>query len=540
MQHEASKIVRTLRTQAAFGLLLAAWGIIVLWQVIEHGRVQTSAQMALENSARDISTSLSVVVRSQRPFVHQLQLEAALQELAKSSELRSVALLNSLDEVVAFAGEPIDLKSTSLPEKGVSWGEKTVTFVNLVDLGARADVRGATWPAAIVVPAREPEEATGNVDADAGPPFVPFSPLMPPPRRPPRDEEMTPNRDSRERSSSDRIADASRILSASGDRERGRDREEFRRGSRRPRWFGRPPWISEEQYASLLQKQGLHGFVLVMSTAALRAEIARDFWLRFTLVGIAFVAALGLGLAWRNMEKSTGLQLRLIRASEMNLRLREMNVAAAGLAHETRNPLNIVRGLAQMIAKQGEVSEGTRSKSREITEEVDRITARLNEFLDYSKPREVRLTPVLLNAVVRDVERALQCDIEDKRIRFSVTGPDLTVLADEPLLRQVLFNLLLNSIQAVAGGGRVEVVVERCKSDEACFEIRDNGTGVPEEIRENIFRPYFTTHESGTGLGLAVVRQIVLAHGWEIEYISVETGGSRFRISGLGIPSKTP
>jgi signal transduction histidine kinase len=293
--------------------------------------------------------------------------------------------------------------------------------------------------------------------------------------------------------------------------------------------------MNEEQYTSILQKQGLHGVVLVMSMDTLRAEIARDFWLRFMVIGIAFVAALGLGMAWRSMEKFTDLQLRLVRASEMNLRLREMNVAAAGLAHETRNPLNIVRGLAQIIAKQSEVSEETRSKTREITEEVDRITARLNEFLDYSKPREVRPTSTLLNTIVRDVERALQCDMEDKRIQFSVTGPDLTVQADEPLIRQVLFNLLLNSIQAVAVGGKVDVLVDRLKSDEAYFEVRDNGPGVPEEIRQNIFRPYFTTHDSGTGLGLAVVHQIVLAHGWEIEYISGEAGGSRFRVSGLRI-----
>ncbi len=531
MRHETSQMVRAGWREAVYGLLLAVWGIIVIWQVIEHRRVRDSAKTALETRGMDISTSLSVVVRSQRPFVHQVQLEAALRELAKSSELKSVALLNILDEVVAFAGEPVDLKSTSLPEKGVSWGETAATFVNLVDLGARADVEGATWPPAIVVPAREPEDATSAADGGSAPPFMPFPP---PPRRESRDETGAPPA-SQEEISSERIEPASRVFSASGELDRGRGREEFRRGSRRPRWFGRRPWMSEEQYTSLLQKQGLHGFVLVMSMSGLRAEIARDFWLRFMVIGIAFVAALGLGMAWRSMERFNDLQLRLVRASEMNLRLREMNVAAAGLAHETRNPLNIVRGLAQMIARQGEAPEETRTKTREITEEVDRITARLNEFLDYSKPREVRPASVLLNAVVRDVERALQCDMEDKGISFSVIGKDLSVQADEPLLRQVLFNLLMNSVQAVENGGKVEVVIERVKSDEACLAVRDDGPGVSEEIRRNIFRPYFTTHESGTGLGLAVVRQIILAHGWEIEYIPCEAGGSIFRISGLRI-----
>jgi signal transduction histidine kinase len=233
------------------------------------------------------------------------------------------------------------------------------------------------------------------------------------------------------------------------------------------------------------------------------------------------------------MARSDRLQLCLVRASEMNVHLREMNIAAAGLAHETRNPLNIVRGLAHMIGKTANVSKEITKQSSEITEEVDRVTGRLNEFIDYSKPHEAKFATTNLNAIIQDVERTLESDQQEKGIQFELHGPELTVEADQALLRQVLFNLLLNSIQAVERDGRIEVHVQKDGASEAALEIRDNGPGVPAEARENIFRPYFTTTKGGTGLGLAVVRQIVLAHRWEINYLPGNNGGSRFRISGL-------
>ena len=119
----------------------------------------------------------------------------------------------------------------------------------------------------------------------------------------------------------------------------------------------------------------------------------------------AGLSVVGLGLAWRNQAKSSELQVRLVRASELNTHLKEMNLAAAGLAHETRNPLNIIRGLAQMISKQKDAPTEVRSRSREIIDETDRVTAQLNEFINYSRPREVRRSAVSLGLVVGEVVR---------------------------------------------------------------------------------------------------------------------------------------
>jgi signal transduction histidine kinase len=186
-----------------------------------------------------------------------------------------------------------------------------------------------------------------------------------------------------------------------------------------------------------------------------------------------------------------------------------------------------------MISRQTDASPEIRRQTSAITDEVDRVTAQLNEFINYSKPREVRRAPVALTTVVGEVVRALAGDAEEKGIRVHLPAGALTIEADEQLLRQALFNLLLNALQAVEPGGEVRFQVSVASPDEAVLEIRDNGPGVPPELRSEVFKPYFTTHQKGTGLGLAVVQQIVLAHGWEIRCLANEPRGALVRLSRL-------
>jgi signal transduction histidine kinase len=291
--------------------------------------------------------------------------------------------------------------------------------------------------------------------------------------------------------------------------------------------------MDEKEYEKLVAQRGLHGFVVALSTESFRAAATRDFWLRSIIVLLASLSGLGAGVAWRNLVKSADLQIRLVRASEMNTHLKEMNLAAAGLAHETRNPLNIIRGLAQMISKQPETAPEIREKSNAIVDEADKVAGQLNEFINYSRPREVRRSTLALGSVVNEVVRALSYDLEEKKVVLHVRGEQLSIEADEQLLRQALFNLLLNAVQAVDGSGEIQVVAERRSVSEAALEIRDNGPGVPPERRSEIFKPYFTTQKTGTGLGLAVVQQIVLAHGWEIECLPNQPKGAIFRITHL-------
>jgi signal transduction histidine kinase len=169
------------------------------------------------------------------------------------------------------------------------------------------------------------------------------------------------------------------------------------------------------------------------------------------------------------------------------------------------------------------------------------VAAQLNEFINYARPREVRRSAVAVNSVVNEVVRALSYDLEEKKVRLLPPAELVTIEADEQLLRQTLFNLLLNAIQAVDAGGEIQVAIQKRNAAEAALEVRDNGPGVPPERRTEIFKPYFTTQKGGTGLGLAVVQQIILAHGWEIQCLPNEPKGAIFRITHLKLDNpKTP
>ncbi len=497
-----------------YSLLLGIWALVLIWQVEEHIHVRNEARAALVNRAKDISTTLGIVLRSQRRFggvVSKERLEVSLTELVKqeSIELKGIALLNAADEMVASAGNETDFQSRGAAEETEHWGAQTVTLVNPVDLGTNLtyDFEGTNPP---IILSRE--EFTNRIATNRGAMFPP------PPDRPEPGENRT--------NLNPAGASPDSLMT---NREPSRERTfRFR--------FGRPPWMSEADYQALLQKQGVHSFVIVMSTQPIHAVSRQDFWVRAIIVLLATISAGGIGMAWRNVSETSDLQIRLVRASELNSHLREMNLAAAGLAHETRNPLNIIRGMAQMLSKQSTVTSGDiQEKSHAIVNEADKVTAQLNEFINYSRPREVRRSKIALNSAINEVVRTLAHDIEEKNLRIEAGGDTVAIEADEQLLRQVLFNLLLNGIQAVGVNGRIQISTRCLSADEAAFEVRDDGPGVPPEHRQEIFKPYFTTNQKGTGLGLAVVQQIVLAHGWEIQCLANEPKGALFRITHLKI-----
>jgi signal transduction histidine kinase len=524
----------SMRTRLVYGLLIAVWGLIVAWQAVEHNRIKNSAQEALRNRSRDITTTLSLVIRSQRRFgvVSQERLASALKELVKSGELNAIALLNASGDVVISAGGPIDFETKGMRLNGEHWDARHMTSVHEVDLGASETPEGENTPRTIVLPPRPPGQPRerprppeGGPTNFPGPGFTRFA-------------NGAATNTAIGLATNDAPADATNTLGTGSSATNKAERTDAQNQGERRRRPPRPPWMSEAEYKSLLETRGLDRLAIAMSTDSFRRACGQDLWLRCIIGCFAAVSVAGLGLSWRNLTKSSELQMRLLRASELNSHLKEMNLAAAGLAHETRNPLNLIRGLAQMVSKEPDAAPEIRDKLRAIVDETDRVTAQLNEFINYSKPREVRRSAVALSSVIGEVVRALSCDIEEKGIRLQVLGDELSVEADEQLLRQSLFNLLLNAIQAVDPNGEIQITASKRDGSEASLDVLDNGPGVPVSQRHEIFKPYVTTHEKGTGLGLAVVQQIVLAHGWEVECLPNEPKGAIFRITHLKVTAR--
>jgi len=144
------------RTPLVYGVLLAVWAIIIVWQIVEHNRVEQSARVALINRAKDISTTFGLMLRTQPRLsvISQERLETTLNALIKPEELNAVALLNAAGEVVASAGAHIDFELEGLVPSGEHWGDKTVTLMNLVDLGTNVTAE-AEKPAPTIVLSRD-------------------------------------------------------------------------------------------------------------------------------------------------------------------------------------------------------------------------------------------------------------------------------------------------------------------------------------------------------------------------------------------------
>jgi signal transduction histidine kinase len=239
------------------------------------------------------------------------------------------------------------------------------------------------------------------------------------------------------------------------------------------------------------------------------------------------------GLAWNASVKAVAAQGQTELLQEEAKHLRDLSQAAAGLAHETRNPLGIIRGWTQRLAK-SEDDPQRAAQAHAVIEECDRLTARINQFLAFAKPPACRPESVGLADLVDELAMLLQPDLDEKQISLKTVLTDRcsTVTADRELLRQALFNLLQNAINFSPAGETV--LLSSVPESRGCrIEVSDRGPGVAADDVKSLFTPYFTTRTDGTGLGLAIVRQITNLHGWQVRYSPRDGGGATFSIEHL-------
>lgn len=538
--------VPTAKRRLLVPIILIGCGLAICgWQMEEHVRFRRDESETLINRGRDITSTLGVVLRSQRRWygiVQKERLENTLQGLIRPGELESVAILGSTGEAIASAGSKVDITPDMLESRGVLWRDHTLTILNLMDLGGNNEEDGSRPRSPIVVtdertaqslrppPRRRPSRpATDSRPAGDSTPTTPAT--TPGASSTPEASTSAPASTS---SPSTPTAETSAAASPTTAAAPAATTPATARSNERPP-FGRPSWMTKEEYEAVIQKQGVHSIVISLSTDQMHRAVADDLLLRSLVSLLALGGAIISTFGWRNLGRNAELQIRLIKAGEMNAHLKEMNLAAAGLAHETRNPLNLIRGLAQMIATQAGNSGKLREHATAIVEETDRVTVQLNEFINYSKPRDAQMAGVQVSRLVADVSRTLVPDLEEKHIELKQPESTLWIEADEQLLRQALFNVLLNATQAVGPDGHIEVRLTPVNVREAVLEILDDGPGVAADQRAAIFKPYVTMRPKGVGLGLAIVAQIAAAHHWEVACLGNEPRGAIFRFSHLKI-----
>lgn len=209
---------------------------------------------------------------------------------------------------------------------------------------------------------------------------------------------------------------------------------------------------------------------------------------------------------------------------------------ASAIAHEIRNPLNYINlTLDQLRAKyvpEDEKKAETFDKlTVQLKTEVERINQLVSDFLRYSRPLKLNLTPTNLRQVLDNSLNIIEHQAEEQNIRISIIEHENAsqILADTEVLRSVFNNLFINAIQAMPNGGSLNVVISP-DEDFAKIEIADTGEGISEENLPKIFEPYFSTKETGTGLGLAIVKRIIDEHSGTIEVESKEGEGTKFTV----------
>ena len=214
-------------------------------------------------------------------------------------------------------------------------------------------------------------------------------------------------------------------------------------------------------------------------------------------------------------------------------RLAAVGELAAGVAHELRNPLTSVKLLLQHMAQRGGAEHLTEAKLQLILDEIARMESTIQGLLDFSRPRQ-------LNRVQHDVRDSLRRAMnlvvgraQQQQVQMSAEFGDVPLMvdADPEQLHQVFVNLLLNGLESMPQGGKLSLHADSQASGQSIeVQVRDSGTGIPDDILKRLFEPFATSKDRGTGLGLAVSRRIVMDHRGTIAATNGTSGGAVFQV----------
>jgi two-component system, NtrC family, sensor histidine kinase PilS len=208
---------------------------------------------------------------------------------------------------------------------------------------------------------------------------------------------------------------------------------------------------------------------------------------------------------------------------------------ASAIAHEIRNPLASISGSIQLLNQTIELEDDDRRLMNIISREADTLNQWITDFLTFARPRYGDRVPMDFRAMISDAAMVLKQDPKSEKLDLKVeAGGEALVLADPTYLKQVLWNILNNAVQAMPNGGALTITLELTDDERGEFfhaSFKDTGGGIPDAVRERIFEPFFTTKAGGTGLGLPTVYRIVTEHGGTVTVDSESGVGTTFTVA---------
>lgn len=248
------------------------------------------------------------------------------------------------------------------------------------------------------------------------------------------------------------------------------------------------------------------------------------------LGGLLLAMLLMIGLA-RNVKRQQQEEIRLRDELRRSERLASLGTLLAGVAHEVRNPLAAIRSTVQLWQRLPDRSR-TPESLEAVIGAVDRLNDTVSQLLYFSRADGTQREPVNVNGLLRETLELFAAQASSRHVALTADLSDDvgTILASPAALRQVFVNLTTNALQAMSDGGQLQVTARRGeKGNDVVIDFADNGPGIPREMKSHLFEPFFTTRSEGTGLGLALCREIVVQHEGTIECLESEAG-ARFRI----------
>jgi signal transduction histidine kinase len=283
-------------------------------------------------------------------------------------------------------------------------------------------------------------------------------------------------------------------------------------------------WLAALVLFTLLGMLGIVSiwYMLHSGVAGIRRGLHRledDFTYRLPMIrgdfGLIAMAINGMA------EKRVALEEELRRQD----RLAALGKVVSGVAHEVRNPLNSMKLTLQLLDRRLKKGVPVAHEIQESLREIDRLDMIVGRLLAFGRPAMFNRQEQNLVPLIEQAAKMVQEPARQKGVRIGIQGfTDGTAAdVDGPQIVQVLINLLLNAIDASPASGAVRV---EASLEDACVRIlvSDQGQGIPEEARPHIFDAYFTTKPNGSGLGLAVSREIVANHGGVLEFETTSSG----------------